>query len=410
MEHYGLRTLDPDDEDFSDLEPLREIVGDARVVAIGESTHRIHEFYQLRHRVTRFLVRELGFTGMVMESGFPEGLAVNDWVRGGPGDLDTLLHDGITYRFGRCDEMRGQLEWLRSRDGQVRFYGMDVPGSSGSNEPAVQACLPLLDDVDPGYAKVIRETLLPLFDYLPTDRSGRAWVAPALQAYLALDPARRCEITARVGALAERVQAMRVAYGADDRVDTAVRCAATARHMDAFQQAMADGATRTYPAVNIRDAAMAENVEWILKREDRIVVGAANGHVQRQPLWAPPVINDKLTTLGQHLAGSLGDDLVVIGTAFGGGTLALHRPLLDGPPGHTELFTQDVGPFEPDTIDAELSAVGLPLHLTDLRQARSVAATKIMLDSQSYPVDPVAAFDAVVYIDAVTPWHAFPTA
>jgi erythromycin esterase len=122
------------------------------------------------------------------------------------------------------------------------------------------------------------------------------------------------------------------------------------------------------------------------------------------------VINDKLTTLGQHLAGSLGDDLVVIGTAFGGGTLALHRPLLDGPPGHTELFTQDVGPFEPDTIDAELSAVGLPLHLTDLRQARSVAATKIMLDSQSYPVDPVAAFDAVVYIDAVTPWHAFPTA
>ena len=410
MEHYRLRTLDPDDEDFSDLEPLREIVGDARVVAVGESTHRIHEFYQLRHRVTRFLVRELGFTGMVMESGFPEGLAVNDWVRGGPGDLDTLLHDGITYRFGRCDEMRGQLEWLRSRDGQVRFYGMDVPGSSATNEPAIESCLPLLDDVDPSYAKVIRETLLPLFDYLPADRSGCAWAAPALQAYMALDPARRYEITARVGALAERMQAMRVVYGGGDRVDAAIRCAATARHMDAFQEAMADAATRTYPAVNIRDAAMAENVEWILEREDRIVVGAANSHVQRQPLWAPPVINNKLTTLGQHLAAALGDDFVVIGTTFGGGTLALHRPLLDGPPGHTELFTHQVGPFEPDTIDAELSAVGLPLHLTDLRQARSVAATKIMLDSQSYPVDPATAFDALVHIDAVTPWHAFPTA
>ena len=410
MEHFALRTLDPDDEDFSDLEPLRKIVGDARVVAIGESTHRVHEFYQLRHRVTRFLVRELGFTAMVLESGFPEGLAVNDWVRGGPGDLDALLHNGITYRFGRCEEMRGQLEWMRSRNGQVRYYGMDVPGSSGSNEPAVEACLSLVDDVDPAYAKVIRETLLPLFDYLPADRSGRAWVAPALQAYMALDPARRHEITARIAALAERVQAMRIAYGADDRVDTAIRCAATARHMDAFQQSIADGATRTYPSANIRDAAMAENVEWILRREDRIVIGAANGHIQRYPLSFPPILNDKLTTLGQYLSATLGPDLVVIGSAFGGGTLAQHRPLLDGPPGHTELFTTDVGPFESDTIDAELSAAGLPLHLTDLRTAGSVAATRITLDSQSYPIDPVAAFDAMVYIDAVTPWHAFTTA
>jgi erythromycin esterase len=66
-----LRTLDPSDDDFSDLEPLRDIVGDARAVSIGESTHRMHEFYQLRHRMIRFLVRELGFTAHIMESGFP---------------------------------------------------------------------------------------------------------------------------------------------------------------------------------------------------------------------------------------------------------------------------------------------------------------------------------------------------
>jgi len=410
MSTYPLRTLDPDDEDFSDLEPLREIVGDARVVAIGESAHKVHEFFQLRHRLTRFLVRELGFTAVALESGFPEGLAVDDWVRGGPGDLDALLHDGVTYRFGRCEEARGQLEWMRSLNGRVHFYGMDVPGSSATSVPAIEACLPLLDAVDPGYAKVVREQLLPLFDYLPADRSGMLWVVPALHAYMALDAGRRHEITARVGALAERLQAMRIVYGADDQADKAIRCAATARHMDGFLNAMADGATRTYPGANIRDAAMAENVEWILNREERLVIGAHNGHIQREPLWAPPVINEKLTTLGGHLAATLGPDLVVIGSAFGGGTLETHRLLPDGPPGHAEAYTMDVGPLEPDTIDAVLSAAGLPLHLTDLRKAPAPTATKIMNGAQSQPIDPATSFDALVYIDSVTPWHAFATA
>ena len=51
-----LRTLDPADADVTDLAPLREIVGDARVVAIGESMHRVHEFCRLRDRMLRFLV------------------------------------------------------------------------------------------------------------------------------------------------------------------------------------------------------------------------------------------------------------------------------------------------------------------------------------------------------------------
>jgi erythromycin esterase len=403
---HALRTLDPDDEDFSDLEPLRDVVGDARVVAIGESAHRIHEFYQLRHRLTRFLVRELGFGAFVMESAFAEGLAVNDWTTGGPGELDEVLHDGITYRFGRCAEMRDHLRWMRSSG--VRFYGMDVSGSSGSTVPAIEACLPLLDEVDPGYAKVIRSTLLPLFDYLPTDRTGHAWIAPALQAYMTLEPSLRHEITARVGAFAERLHAMRVDYAASpDRIELALRCATMARHTDAFIAAMPEAATRTYPGANVRDFAMAETVEWILGRESRIVVTAHNGHIQRGPLWAPPVINEKTTTLSQHLAASLGPDLVVIGSAFGGGTLQLHRARSDGPAGHTEQFTQKVGPFEPHILDGALSAAGLPLHLTDLRDT-PVSFTHVMNGGAAQPIDADGAYDAVVYIDSVTPWHAFP--
>ncbi|WP_432973784.1 erythromycin esterase family protein [Dactylosporangium sp. CA-233914] len=415
-----LRTIDPDDDDFSDLEPLREIVGDARVVAIGESTHRIHEFYQVRHRLTRFLLGELGFTAFVMESGFPEGLSVNEWITGGPGDVDELLHHGITYNMGRCVEMRDQLEWFRSfnatHDRQVRFYGMDPSDSSASAMPSINIAVEYLDKVDPAYAEAVRSRLLPLFEYLPADRTGLAWAAPALHAYIALEPAVRNEMTARVGALAERMQAMRVVYTSrsnHEAFELAYRCAVTARHTDAFLQAVALGAERTYEGANIRDAMMAENVEWILQREARIVIGAANGHVQRWPFSAPPIVNDQLTMLGEHLAASLGDQMVVIATSFGGGDLFLHRPIPDGPPGHTETFIEDMPPLAPDSLDALLTTAGAPRYLLDLRKvpasgpiaARFATTSSMMTGGQATPVNPVAAFDAVVYVDTVTPWQ-----
>jgi hypothetical protein len=101
-----LRTVDPADPDSSDLAVLRRVVGDARVVCLGESAHFVSEFYRLRDRVLRFLVRELGFSAFVLESGLPEGLAVDEWVRGGPGNLTEVARTGITYAFGRCEEMR----------------------------------------------------------------------------------------------------------------------------------------------------------------------------------------------------------------------------------------------------------------------------------------------------------------
>jgi erythromycin esterase len=89
--------------------------------------------------------------------------------------------------------MREQLLRLRARnhDGAaVHFYGMDLADSSGSARPAVQAVLSYLDRVDPACAEYTRAGLLPLFDYRPADRTGIAWVAPTLHAYIALS--RRC--------------------------------------------------------------------------------------------------------------------------------------------------------------------------------------------------------------------------
>jgi erythromycin esterase len=279
----------------------------------------------------------------------------------------------------------------------------------------VLAALTFLDDADPPYAAAVRAHLLPLFDYLPTDRTGLAWAAPAIQAYLALDPAHRHELTARIGELTERLAALRVPYSAvaADRADIALQCAITARHADAFLANMAAAPTRTYGPANVRDAAMADNVEWILGREERLVIGAANGHVQRWPYRVPPIINDEQVVLGQHLARTLGDRLVVIATTYNGGRMFLHRPI-PGRPGHVEVFFEDVGPFtEPGSLDALLADAGEPHALLDLRKvpasgpvARRFAALDATMQNQyKQLVNPLVAFDAVIHVDKVTPWH-----
>lgn len=49
-------------DNYSDLMPLKQIIGDARIVALGEATHGTHEFFTMKHRILRFLVEQMGFS------------------------------------------------------------------------------------------------------------------------------------------------------------------------------------------------------------------------------------------------------------------------------------------------------------------------------------------------------------
>lgn len=58
-----VRSIAPEDEDFSDLAPLAAALGDARVVMLGEATHGDGETFRAKARLVRFLHRELGLCG-----------------------------------------------------------------------------------------------------------------------------------------------------------------------------------------------------------------------------------------------------------------------------------------------------------------------------------------------------------
>src|SRR4051794_30662792 len=74
----------------NDFDPLMELIGDARLVLIGEATHGTHEFYRLRAQITKRLITEKGFCAVAAEADWPDAYRVNRYVRGAGADGDAV--------------------------------------------------------------------------------------------------------------------------------------------------------------------------------------------------------------------------------------------------------------------------------------------------------------------------------
>jgi erythromycin esterase-like protein len=64
-----IHAIDLADENFADLEPLRQAIGDSRIVFLGEEWHGSGATFRARNRVIRFLHERCGFDVLAFESG-----------------------------------------------------------------------------------------------------------------------------------------------------------------------------------------------------------------------------------------------------------------------------------------------------------------------------------------------------
>jgi erythromycin esterase len=84
---------------FDDLQPLKVILKDARIVGLGEATHGTREFFQLKHRMLEFLVTEMKFNAFALESSYSGCQAINDYVLTGTGELEKVLPGRVEERL-----------------------------------------------------------------------------------------------------------------------------------------------------------------------------------------------------------------------------------------------------------------------------------------------------------------------
>ena len=114
---------------FADMQALKPLIGDARIVSLGEATHGTREFFQLKHRLLEFLATEMGFTIFSIEANMPEAYRLNDYVLNGTGDPAELLR-GMYFWTWNTEEVLEMIRWMRefnaSGRGRVQFTGFDM--------------------------------------------------------------------------------------------------------------------------------------------------------------------------------------------------------------------------------------------------------------------------------------------
>ena len=319
---------------FADMAPLKKIVGDARIVALGEATHGTREFFQLKHRMLEFLVTQMGFSIFSMETSMPDAYRVNDFVLKGEGDPAKLIHILSTR------EVRDMALWMReyneSGKGRVEFTGFDMQNPP----PAIEIVRDFVAKTDVDYLPAL-ERASEAVPYPPNPKAAEFKIAAVEWEKVVTHLA---SLRPRAG-LEWAIQNARVVV-----------------------QCMRARALRMTPdeSMAVRDAAMAANVKWILDQSPgaKIVLWAHNLHVMtsKLPPVQGPVKGRPGDSMGAALREMYGDQMRVFGFAFNQGSFrawSQNEGIRD--------FT--VGPMPAGSLDATLAASGIPLFALDLRSA-----------------------------------------
>ena len=166
-----------------DYDALLDLVGDRRLVLIGEASHGTHEFYRERARITRRLIDDLGFTAVAVEADWPDAYRVNRYVMGmsDDADADAALEGFLRFPtwMWRNRDVLGFVQWLRARNdaqshpaAKARFYGLDLY----SLRTSIEAVVAYLDQVDPSEAERARHRYS-CFDHVGADGQAYGYAA-----------------------------------------------------------------------------------------------------------------------------------------------------------------------------------------------------------------------------------------
>ncbi|MCP5046041.1 MAG: hypothetical protein GY940_02645 [bacterium] len=347
---------------FDDLQPLKKVIGDARIVGLGESSHGTREIFQMKHRLLEFMVQEMGFTVFAIEGSWADCLAVNRYVLTGEGDPARAL-TGVGFWTWNTEEILAMIRWMRkynqdpSHTRKVKFYGMDMQATG----TAIRLLTKYISKVDPEYKNQLTEILIPL-----TDTS----------AFLNLPKLPKEEqesLATGLTAILHRFDEKKESYAS---VSSDADWRENHRHARVLQQfsQMALDAQGRY---NIRDRSMAENTRWLLEHEPpgtRIVMWAHNGHIQATSFY-----NGAYLPMGYHLREQLGKEYLVIGFLFNRGTLQA----LDMTAPMIPRLLRGV-PLEPapaDSFGSAMARTGVPVFLLDLRALPAEGIVKDWFDA-----------------------------
>ncbi|MGW6529174.1 erythromycin esterase family protein [Streptomyces venezuelae] len=355
---HPLRTTEPRGS-LTDLRPFGRMVGDAKVVGLGEATHNSHEFFTVKHRILRYLVEKKGFRAFALEAPWSTGLRLDAYLLRGEGELKQIMDEEFqgSYQFWNNAEYRDLLQWMRAYNVKhpkdpVHFVGDDNGFAGGELYDKVSA-----------YAAAARPELSAKLTELYQGLRPTTDADTYVEDYLSKPLAERKELAERTGrALNLLKQRPGRGTGADARA-WAIQHATAIHQMTTMYAFDWDDPQAVPAAMRYRDQVMAQNVAWWQQQTgDKIALSAHNSHVALRTYTA----RTHPKVQGDFLREQLGRDYLSTGLTFDQGSFnAL------GQDGAVHRFT--VGPSAPGTTEHTLDRVRHRDYMVDLRTAPAPA-------------------------------------
>ncbi len=309
-----------------DYDPLIDLVGEARLVLLGEASHGTHEFYDARARITKQLIENKGFNAIAVEADWPDAYRINRYVRAA--GVDAHSRDALKdfKRFPiwmwRNSDVLDFVDWLRrhndangSKQNKTGFYGLDLY----SMYTSMEAVLRFLEKIDPEAAARARYRYS-CFDHFGEDPQAYGYAA-------SFDFSASCEKEVLVQTLELQKQA--VAYAdRDGNIESdefffAQQNAQLVKNAEQYYRSMFRGRIESW---NNRGRHMAQTLEALInhldsrQQETKVVVWAHNSHVG--DARATEMGEHGELNLGQLVRERWGKNAVLVGFTTYQGTVA----------------------------------------------------------------------------------------
>ena len=280
-----------------DMEAVQTDIGtitvpeEVQVVGLGEASHGVKEYQEMKEEVFKALVQNNGCRTFVIEGDFGSALKVDAYIHGGEGTpKEAAAWTG--FQIFCTKEMEHLLEWMRSynetaiQGEDLHFYGMDMQWADSGKDYLFR----ILEQVAPQVSAEYEEKLAFLNDEDMFDISGEAFIQGMAEAE---------KLVQEVDGAQELIEE---AFG-EETFEFARECA---HSLYACCDIRKDDNTYN----SIRDSYMAEKVKWFIEHGDGslIFINGHNGHIGK--VNATPWYD----CVGKLLAEDLGEKYFAIGT------------------------------------------------------------------------------------------------
>ena len=339
-----VRTHDPADDDFADLQPLKKLWKNARIIQLGEETHGDGACFLAKTRLIKFLHQEMGFDVLAFESGLYDCAKAWEALRAPPGgkaDPVEAMKQGVFGIWMQSHEVKPLANYLHkvAHDKKpLELCGFDCQlTGAASHEQLARDLADVMGKAIQTLAAVDHAgNFKRMVEYLRDDK-------------VTLTPKDRDARLADLANLEQALAAKQPIQGLDHRARA--WWAQVARSLAAQLKnivAQREGAKKdTWGYTNRRDAQMAKNMIWLGDEHykgRKIIVWAATFHIIRN---APKLtaLNGSVdythvVPMGHAVAKHFGADCYTLGfTAYEG---EIGRPWTKPSP----LTRAEAGTFE----------------------------------------------------------------